>query len=368
LNNLGITSIACSNTHSAAWNPNSSDVYTWGMSGEWLAIPNAKDKNFGKVQFSKEDAKSPVIKVECANQYTLFLFEDGRVAASGINEHGRMGLGKDISETIKPTYIQGMEPIGEISAGSFHSAFISQKGQIYTCGVGTDFRLGHGNEDTIYEPKLIESLNEIKCVRVECVEDRTFAITKAGCALMWGVEPVSEMVHTAPFVYEYMRPYRIYQICGAKDFTVALGVHAKEPVPKPEIEAQDDVRMKKTYQALNSTIADVINTGHKVALEKGYKVDDVYDSFVKVSKQEKEAIPRETMLNPQITQLPPPPSTNSQLNFAPNFIPPPPNMNNNPQQINFQFMPPPDMIELPPPPDTNNDENNDEILFHHHRI
>jgi len=55
---------------------------------------------------------------------------------------------------------------------------------------------------------------------------------------MWGAEPVTGVLHAQPFVYEYMRPYRIYQICGGKDFNLALGVHARDPVPKPDLELQ----------------------------------------------------------------------------------------------------------------------------------
>ena len=41
-----------------------------------------------------------------------------KVFTSGINEHDRMGCTKDISETDIPLQINGMEQIGECSAGS----------------------------------------------------------------------------------------------------------------------------------------------------------------------------------------------------------------------------------------------------------
>lgn len=56
-----------------------------------------------------------------------------KVFTSGINEHDRMGCTKDISETDIPLQINGMEQIGECSAGSFHSGFISLKtNKLYT--------------------------------------------------------------------------------------------------------------------------------------------------------------------------------------------------------------------------------------------
>lgn len=285
LSNLGVTAIACSSTHSAAWHQNTADVYSWGIPGSWLGITESNTKNFGRVEFDASVTKNKdcaVVKVECANQYSLFLLNDGRVATCGINEHGRMGIGQ-VTETAQCRWISGLEDIGEISAGAFHSGYITMKGQLFTCGVGSDYRLGHGNTDTVYEPKAVESLADVQLVRVECVDDRTFAITKYGCALMWGCEPVTHMVHTAPFVYEYMRPFRIYQIIGTKDFTVALGVHAKQPVPRPDIAAEDQTLLttKKT-DALNSTIKNVINTGHVVSTDKGFEATNVYGGMIQV--------------------------------------------------------------------------------------
>jgi len=382
LANLGVTSIACSSTHSAAWHQNTTDVYSWGIPGSWLGIQDSNTKNFGRVEFDASVTKQndmSVVKVECANQYSLFLLSDGRVATCGINEHGRMGIGQ-MSETDKVIFIESFtEAIGEISAGSFHSGYIDMKGKVYTCGVGTDYRLGHGNEETVYVPKIVDTLSEVELVRIECIEDRSFAITKYGCVLMWGCEPVTHMVHTAPFVYEYMRPFRIYQIVGTKDFTVALGVHAKQPVPRPDIEAEDNTySVTKKTNALNNTIMNVINTGHTIGTDKGFQAKGVFGGMIQVEKQE--------LIKGQPPPGPPPSQfggsqmmMGSQMNMGgpppgppPNFVPMQMqgsmmNMNGPPQgppPNGFGYMPPPNMGMqgppngfVPPPPNQNNGFN-----------
>lgn len=287
LNNLGVTGIACSNTHSAAWHSAHVDVYTWGMAGPWLGFEDVnQQKVFGRVDFHpsvQEDKNLGVSKVECGTQYTLILLTDGLVCASGVNEHGRMGIGQDIPETAKPMFLENLQPIADMSTGPFHAALLTRQGEVFTFGVGADYRLGHGTEDTEWLPRQVEVLKDDPIVRIECVEDRTFAITKFGCVLMWGFEPVTDMVYTTPKIFEYMRPYRIYQICGSKDFTVALGVHAKDPVTKPNIVSTADPMQKKSHQAMVGDISDVVGVVEHVG-GLGFQVKQVLGNYVQVEK------------------------------------------------------------------------------------
>ena len=235
---IGVTNVSCSNTHNAAWHTTTHDVFTWGCAGSWLGLGDDQERTFGKVAFDEKIVNSDkqTVKVECGHSYSMVLFHDGKVAAFGINEHGRMGLGAEVSETWFPKLLQSnrVPAFADISAGTLHTGFLTFDGQVYTCGIGEGYRLGHGNEHTMYVPQHVEMLRDCKIVRIECVDNRTYCITDWGCVLMWGVDPVTELLHKSPFVYEYMRPYRIYLVKAAKDFTMALGVHSKEPVPKPE--------------------------------------------------------------------------------------------------------------------------------------
>ena len=249
LDNLGVLAVDCCGTHSVAYSSLNCDVYQFGMKGPWLGLEDTK-KTFGKVKFDSNivdpsDNKLAVIKVCVANQYTMYLLSNGKVYTTGVNEHGRMGCSRDISESNKPIRVHLNDSIGEMSTASFHAGFISFRNKLYTCGVGADYRLGHENEETIYEPAFVENLSQVKCARVECVEDRTFVITKYGAVLMFGMEPVTRTTYKKPFVFEFLRTHRIYQVCGAKDFTVALGVQGKEQVLQPNVEsdAASDMKM-----------------------------------------------------------------------------------------------------------------------------
>ncbi len=73
----------------------------------------------------------------------MYLLSNSMVFATGVNEHGRLGCGREISESQQPIRVKLNDSIGEMSCALFHCAFISFKNKLYTCDVGNDFRLGH---------------------------------------------------------------------------------------------------------------------------------------------------------------------------------------------------------------------------------
>lgn len=69
----------------------------------------------------------------------------------------------------------------------FHSVFLSQKGQVYTCGHGRGGRLGHGDEQTCLVPRLVEGLSGHNCSQVAAAKDHTVVLTDDGCVYTFGL-------------------------------------------------------------------------------------------------------------------------------------------------------------------------------------
>ncbi|CAK6446810.1 unnamed protein product [Pipistrellus nathusii] len=76
--------------------------------------------------------------------------------------------------------------IKQVVLCKFHSVFLSQKGQVYTCGHGPGGRLGHGDEQTCLVPRLVEGLNGHNCSQVAAAEDHTIVLTEDGCIYTFG--------------------------------------------------------------------------------------------------------------------------------------------------------------------------------------
>ncbi|XP_043930033.1 inhibitor of Bruton tyrosine kinase [Protopterus annectens] len=75
----------------------------------------------------------------------------------------------------------------------FHSVFLSQKGQVYTCGHGQGGRLGHGDEQTCLIPRVVEGLINHQCCQVAAAKDHTVVLTEDGYVYTFGLNTFHQL-------------------------------------------------------------------------------------------------------------------------------------------------------------------------------
>ncbi|KAM3931295.1 inhibitor of Bruton tyrosine kinase [Leptodactylus fuscus] len=75
----------------------------------------------------------------------------------------------------------------------FHSVFLSQKGQVYTCGHGQGGRLGHGDELTCLVPRLVEGLTTHTSSQVSAAKDHTVVLTEDGYVFTFGLNTFHQL-------------------------------------------------------------------------------------------------------------------------------------------------------------------------------
>uniref|UniRef100_G1KTS1 Inhibitor of Bruton tyrosine kinase n=1 Tax=Anolis carolinensis TaxID=28377 RepID=G1KTS1_ANOCA len=83
--------------------------------------------------------------------------------------------------------------IKQVVLCKFHSVFLTQKGQVYTCGHGQGGRLGHGDEQTCLIPRLVESLLGHQCSQVAAAKDHTLVLTEDGCVYTFGLNTFHQL-------------------------------------------------------------------------------------------------------------------------------------------------------------------------------
>uniref|UniRef100_A0A8B9RHS2 BTB domain-containing protein n=1 Tax=Astyanax mexicanus TaxID=7994 RepID=A0A8B9RHS2_ASTMX len=80
----------------------------------------------------------------------------------------------------------------------FHSVFLSQKGQVYTCGHGQGGRLGHGDEQTYLVPRLVEGLLSHHCSKIAAARDHTVVLTEEGYVYTFGLNTYHQLGLSPP--------------------------------------------------------------------------------------------------------------------------------------------------------------------------
>jgi alpha-tubulin suppressor-like RCC1 family protein len=91
-----------------------------------------------------------VVAISAGSHHSLFLNSQGQVFSCGSNEHGQLGL-MDLYNQDIPTLIEKTKTIKmvAISAGGFHSLFLDDQGQVYSCGSNEEGQLGLGNSGSL---------------------------------------------------------------------------------------------------------------------------------------------------------------------------------------------------------------------------
>ncbi|XP_035527908.1 inhibitor of Bruton tyrosine kinase [Morone saxatilis] len=83
--------------------------------------------------------------------------------------------------------------IKQVVLCKFHSVFLSQKGQVFTCGHGQGGRLGHGDEQTYLVPRMVEGLMSHHCSQVAAAKDHTVVLTEEGYVYTFGLNTFHQL-------------------------------------------------------------------------------------------------------------------------------------------------------------------------------
>ena len=185
--NKKVFEISCGTSHSAAITSNG-ELYTWGL-GDFGRLGHGDDITQLLPKLVKALIGKNVVKVACGGRdaQTLALLDTGVVYSWGDADFGK--LGRCSSETnYLPEIIDTLAsiPIINIECGAQFSVALSASGNIYTWGRGDYFRLGHGSDQHIRKPTIIESLCGKNVVKIAVGALHCLALTAKHQVFVWG--------------------------------------------------------------------------------------------------------------------------------------------------------------------------------------
>lgn len=196
-----IKKIFAGSKHAAAIDENG-QVLTWGFGGSWfkgggqLGHGDTSSKDVPTYVEAFKDYGSKAMHVSLGNSHSLFLTEDGEVLSCGIDDYGRLGTGASANATTPEPLVELVdETIVQAKAGNAHSVALSESGKVYTWGRNDAGQLGHSDSYIdIYSmeefPRALES-EELKKQTVSQViagYQRCGALTHEGNLFVWGIK------------------------------------------------------------------------------------------------------------------------------------------------------------------------------------
>ncbi|CAI9572907.1 unnamed protein product [Staurois parvus] len=169
-------------------------------------------------------------RIALGNEHVVLLTSDGRIMTWGAGRHGQLGHG-DVEDVWEPRIVEALHgvPMKEVAAGGWHSASISEGGDIYCWGWNESGQLGlpsktqentilyscsgvtlqdasakeeddDDDEDSGYIavqsfPALIDLPQESEASKISCGSRHTAAVTCSGELYTWGWGRYGQLGH-----------------------------------------------------------------------------------------------------------------------------------------------------------------------------
>ncbi|CAE7828881.1 UVR8, partial [Symbiodinium necroappetens] len=177
-----IVAVVAGYGHTAAIT-NSGELWTWGRNGAGqLGIGDTADRH-DPVKVSVKGQK--IVAVAAGEKQTAAITDSGELYTWGHNGAGQLGVGdtKDRHAPVKVS-VNGQKIVA-VAAGKKHTAAITDSGELWTWGHNGVFQLGIGDTTNRHAPVKV-SVNGQKIAAVAAGDYHTAAITDSGELWTWG--------------------------------------------------------------------------------------------------------------------------------------------------------------------------------------
>ena len=131
-----------------------------------------------------------MVQIASGSNHNAAITDEGKLFTWGKNDCGQLGHGEGYENMgLVPELVAGLESvkIKQVSCGHFHTAALSEDGELFTWGWGGSFfqgagALGHGDKTTRHEPEIVQALLDdgLTVEEVQCGKAHTLLRTSDG--------------------------------------------------------------------------------------------------------------------------------------------------------------------------------------------
>ncbi|GLE06225.1 hypothetical protein PINS_up015467 [Pythium insidiosum] len=223
-----VRQVACGSRHTVVLLENK-DVYTWGDKENGVSGHGDTDGHQYLPRVVEELRGQHVKQISACGFHTAALTESGEVFTFGEGKFGRLGHNSERNQLVarKVETLVGKR-VKQIACGGFHTAAVTETGEVYTWGGGEHGQLGHGDKVNRTVPTLVEALMDKIVVQITCGWSHTVGLTDTGDVYTWGNGDHGKLGHndtnkvTLPKAVEVLQSKRVIAVASYNEHTVAL--------------------------------------------------------------------------------------------------------------------------------------------------
>ncbi len=180
-----ITQISAGGTHSILLDKNSS-VYSFGDGGSGQLGHGNKNNQTSPKRIAVA-GENNITQISAGGAYSILLDKNSKVYSFGDGGGGRLGHGNTNDQTSPKQIVVAEENnITQISAGGYHIILLNKNGKVYSFGVGSAGRLGHGDTNNQTSPKQIEVAGENNITQISTGGYHSMLLDKNGSVYSFG--------------------------------------------------------------------------------------------------------------------------------------------------------------------------------------
>ncbi|XP_033111225.1 E3 ubiquitin-protein ligase HERC2-like [Anneissia japonica] len=202
-------------------------VYSWG-NGDGGRLGHGNINSYERptliTSLPTKQSGRQIVQVVCGKNYSAAVTISGELFTWGRGNFGRLGHGNDDEQTT-PTVVASLKghtvTYVACGTGDSHTLIVTDKGTVYSCGDGDFGKLGHGNNESLKVPKMIDKLRGQEVTKVYCGHHYSAAITKSGYLFTWGKGDGYRLGHSNEEHQRY--PKMVEGLYGKKVIDLSIG-------------------------------------------------------------------------------------------------------------------------------------------------
>lgn len=188
--------VACGRIHTIVATE-SGCLYTFGANGDGqLGVEDIPSSNCPvKVECEPRQYKA----LAAGADHSVALTDDGELYVWGGGSEGQLGLG-DIDDKSTPTLLSTDNKVISVACGYYHTAFVTDVGEVFTFGEGDGGKLGQGTDyGKAVAPKKVNIPEKAKSVA--CGGSHTVVLTECGKVYTFGEGGNGQLGHKNKYFY-----------------------------------------------------------------------------------------------------------------------------------------------------------------------
>ncbi|KAG5235505.1 ultraviolet-B receptor UVR [Salix suchowensis] len=226
-----VIQVSASHNH-AAFILQSGEVFTCGDNSSFCCGHNDTNRPIFRPRLVEVLKGVPCKQVAVGLNFTVFLTKQGELYTCGTNTHGQLGHGDTLDrptpKIIEP--LKGGGSVVQIAAGPSYVLAVTDIGAVYSFGSGSNFCLGHGEQNDEFRPRAIQTFRrkDIHAVHVSAGDEHAVALDSSGFVYSWGKGYCGALGHgdeidkTLPALVNCLKSHLAVQVCARKRKTFVL--------------------------------------------------------------------------------------------------------------------------------------------------